>query len=73
MGSELMSERFRASTGDKLEEVSKVETMFLLAEVIFVSQEEDAGADLVVGGGLVEECWISETSAEDNIEGDRRS
>ena len=68
-----MSERRRADAGDEPEEVNKVESTFLLAEVTFVSQEEDVGAELVVGSGLVEVCWISETGVEDTIEGDRRS
>ena len=68
-----MSERLRADAGDELEEVSKAETMFLLAEATFVSHEEDVGVELVAGGGLVEDCWISEIGVEDTIEGDRRS
>ena len=68
-----MSERRRADAGDESEEVNKVESIFLLAEATFGSQEEDVGVELVVGGGLVEVCWISEISVEDTIDGDRRS
>ena len=68
-----MSERLRADAGDELEEVSKAETMFLLAEATFVSQEEDVGVEVVAGGGLEEDRWISEIGVEDTIEGDRRS
>ena len=68
-----MSERRRADAGDESEEVNKVESIFLLAETTFGSQEEDVGVELVVGGGLVEVCWISETGVKDTIEGDRRS
>ena len=72
-GSELVSERRRADAGDELEEVNKVEIIFLLAEATFVSQVEDIGVEVVVGGGLVEDCWISEIGVEDTIGGDRRS
>ena len=72
-GSELMSERHCADAGNEPEEVNKVESTFLLAEATFVSQGEDVGAELVVGGGLVEVCWIYETGVEDTIEGDQRS
>ena len=68
-----MLERLRADAGDELEEVSKAETMFLLAEATFVSQEEDVGVEVVAGGGLEEDRWISEIGVEDTIEGDRRS
>ena len=68
-----MSERRRADAGDESEEVNKVGSIFLLAETTFGSQEEDVGVELVVGGGLVEVCRISEIGVEDTIEGDRRS
>ena len=60
----------QAGRGDR---TRPVEITFLLAEATFVSQEEGAGVELVVGGGLVEVCWISEIGVEDTIEGDRRS
>ena len=68
-----MSDKRRADAGDEPEEVNKVEITFLLAEATFVSQEEDVGVELVVGGGLLEVCRISEIGVEDTIEGDRRS
>ena len=72
-GLELVSGRRRADVGDELEELNKVEIISLLAEATFVSQEEDAGLEVVVGGGLVEDCWISEIGVEGTIEGDWRS
>ena len=68
-----MSDKRRADVGDEPEEVNKVEIIFLLAETTFGSQEEDAGAELVVGGGMAEVCRISEIGVEDTIEGDWRS
>ena len=53
--------------------MNEVESIFLLAETTFGSQEEDVGVELVVGGGLVEVCRISEIGVEDTIDGDRRS
>lgn len=49
-----------------------MESIFLLVEAAPVSQEEGVGAELVVGGGLVEGCWISGICVEGTIEGDRR-
>ena len=51
--------RTQADAGDELEEVNKVESMFLLAEAVSVGQEVGVVVESVVGGGLVEGCWIS--------------
>ena len=38
-----------------------------------MGQEGGAGVEVVVGGGLVGDCWISEIGVKGTIEGDRGS